>query len=132
MKRKKYLLDSKVLIALLDQGDQHHQKALSLVEGLSKYESRIFLSDILLNEVLSTFARRCRALEDQQAFKAFVQKFQRAIRHFPILCLYQSLPQSYKPVLSSMVKAKGAKDFHKSLIETFLKESPEIQLVYLS
>lgn len=58
-KPPQYLLDSNFLIALLDAGDVHHGRAVQLLNKLQANEGEFFISDILINEVLSVFAKRC-------------------------------------------------------------------------
>ncbi len=129
MRNKQYFLDSNILIALLDAKDVHHKKATKIYTKIQSENGELFLSDIVINEVLSVFAKRCEQKRKSDQFKIFANKFQSAIKTIPILCLYELLPQNYKSVITLMKKHNGLLNFHDALISVFLSEIPKVVLV---
>ena len=130
-KAPQFLFDANFLIALLDAADVHHEHARSLLEELQQDPAQFFISDVLINEVLSVLAKRCEAKKRSAAFAAFAKRFQAVIRDFPILCLYALVPQHYGALVRIMVRSEGRFNFHDSLLVLFLKEVPKLTLVTL-
>lgn len=128
-KQPQYLLDSNYLIALLDGADVHHERAVRLYERLLNDEVQLFISDVLINEVLSVFAKRCEAKRRKAQFQVFAAEFQEAIKDLPILCLYELVTPHYKDLVGIMVRSQGSLSFHDALIWLFLREVPRVTLV---
>ena len=128
-KPHQYFLDSSYIVALLDEDDVHHMRAVQIVEILRGEGVQVFISDILINEVLSVLAKRCQTKKREGRFPALVSKFQDLIQHYPILQLYELINQFHGALISSMTRCEGILSFHDCLILFFLKEIPKIHLV---
>lgn len=124
-----YLLDSNFLVALTDTNDVHHAKALALFEKLGIENPELFLSDICINEVLSVLAKRCEEKKKKEEFARLAMAFQKSLKNYPILCLYELLPKNYSNVFSLMISHEGLLNFHDALIVIFLKEVPRVSLI---
>lgn len=127
--KPQYVLDSNFLIALLDTADVHHPRAASLYERLETAKPQLFISDVLINEVLSVFAKRCEAKSKLSQFKVFARAFQQTIHDWPILCLYELATPHYKDLVTIMVRSEGRLNFHDALLWLFLREVPQVTLV---
>lgn len=129
-KLPQYLMDSNFLIALLDARDVHHKKATKLLEEIHQAQSiQLFISDILINEVLSVFAKRCEAQKRSNEFASLVKEVQSAVRDMPILCLYDLVPKHYKAITDIMIQWKGRFNFHDALLILFLTEVPKVNFI---
>lgn len=124
-----YLLDSNFLVALIDEADVHHDRATRLLEKISEADSDFFVSDVLINEVTSVFAKRCEQKKKEKQFPSLVRKFQTALRGYPILCLYELVPKHLGPIIELMVRHQARFNFHDALLITFLEQLPEVHLV---
>ncbi len=128
-KLPQYLLDANFLVALLDARDVHHARAVHLLTEIQTVEVQFFISDAIINEVLSVFAKRCESKGLQAEFANFTKRFRAAISDYPILCLYELIPTHYKTIITTMTRHQGRFNFHDVLILLFLKEVPKVHLV---
>lgn len=124
-----YLLDSNFLVALIDEADVHHGRAARLLEKITAEDAEFFVSDLLINEVLSVFAKRCEQKKKEREFPSLVRKFQAALRGYPVLCLYELVAKQLGSLIELMVHHRARFNFHDALLLTFLKELPEMRLV---
>ena len=129
MNTEQYFLDSNILIALMDSADVHHKRAKEIFLKINQTSGQIFLSDLVINEVLSVFAKRCESRNKPGNFKILASKFQKAAQNYPILCLYALLPANYKKIISLMIKSQGHLNFHDSLIVLFLRSVTKVKLI---
>lgn len=129
MSAEQYFLDSNFLIALTDASDLHHARASKLLQRITAAESELFLSDIAINETLSILARRHESKKSKTSFQNVVDHFKNAIAKFPILSLYELVPQNYARLMALMAKYDAKLSFHDCLIVLFLRQVPEVRLV---
>lgn len=129
MKQRQAFIDANVLISALDEGDVHHFEARKIWDEIHAQDANVFFSDLVLNEVLSVFAKRCEAKKRKDDFVVFASRLAELIAGYPILCLYQLLPNYYGETLKIMKQASGQLSFHDCLIVLFLKEVSEVELV---
>ena len=128
-KRDQIFLDSNFVVALIDAADVHHQRSVRLLEKIGVSNAEIFLSDVLINEVLSVLAKRCASKGRREVFSHLAVLMQQLMYQYPILSLYELVPQNYTKLVSMMVHSQGELNFHDCLIVLFLKELPEVSLV---
>ena len=128
-KRDQVFLDSSFVVALIDAADVHHQRSVQLLAKINQSNGEIFLSDLLVNEVLSVLAKRCESKGKQDMFPHLASLVQQLMHQYPILSLYELVPQNYPTLISMMVQCRGELNFHDCLIVLFLKELPEVSLV---
>ncbi len=129
MNQQQFFFDSNIFIALVDADDVHHARARSILEEIEQQDGEIFASDVVLNEVMSALSRRCAEKKRSHTFVSLVEKFTRQLEGYPILCLYQMLPQCYQDVVKLTKKTDGRLSFHDCMIVLFLKEVREVRLV---
>lgn len=129
MSETQCLLDSNFVIALMDGHDVHHHRAQELFAQIQGDGMQIFLSDLLINETLSVFAKRCEAQKRESDFPRLVKTFQSAIRGVPLLCLYELLTDKLPRIIEIMIRHRGRFNFHDALMLFFLQEVSEVVLV---
>lgn len=127
--KEQFVLDSSFLIALLDCKDVHHPRAKEIFFNIEEREGQIFLSDVLINEVLSVFARRSEARQKEGEFKKLAKLFQQRIQDLPIVCLYELLPEHIPQIVSLMIQYEGCFNFHDALFIFFLRQLPKVYFV---
>lgn len=128
MMPEQYILDTNVLVALIDSSDIFHDRATRLMERIRLNEGEAYLSDAVLNETLSVLAKRCEARGRQRFFNDLAARFRSQIRDKPILCLYELLPNHFKSFQEIMTQSEGRLNFHDSMIVFFLRQLPEVIL----
>ena len=129
LNKEQFVLDSSFLIALLDLEDVHHQRAKEIFFDIEGKEGQFFLSDVLINEVLSVLARRSEARQKEGEFKKLAKLFQKRIQDLPIVCLYELLPKHIPQVISLMIQYDGCFNFHDALFIFFLRQLPKVHFV---
>ena len=129
MNSEQYFLDASFLIALIDSTDVHHARANLLKQMLINSDKEIFLSDVLVNEVMTGLKSRCRKGNRAGQFPLMAKKVADFMVDQPILCLYELINQNYGRLISMMVQSDGKMSFHDCLIAFFLKQIPEVTLV---
>lgn len=127
--KEQFFLDSNFVISLLDDQDIHHQRARGIWADILKQDSQVFLSDVLINEVLSVLARRCGEKGKGRYFKKWARRFQKSIEGLPIACLYEFLPRHIPKIVSIMVRYRGCFNFHDALFVFFLDQLPTVHFV---
>ena len=129
LNKEQFVLDSSFLIALIDREDVHHPRAKEIFFDIEGQEGQIFLSDVLINEVLSVLARRSEERKKGEEFKELARLFQKRIQELPIVCLYELLPKYIPQVISLMVQHNGCFNFHDALFIFFLRQLPKVHFV---
>ena len=54
------VVDTNVLVGLLDERDKWHHAAVAIRDGLDKTKAELFYFDCVLNETINVLARRTR------------------------------------------------------------------------
>jgi predicted nucleic acid-binding protein len=69
----KLVIDTNIIVAIVDDKDVHHKKALNLVIGIENNNNNpVVLMDCVVNEVYSVIARR--SIQRGYSFKEVVLK----------------------------------------------------------
>lgn len=129
MNIEQYFIDSSFVISLMDESDIHHTMAAEILIKIRESGGEIYLSDLVLNEVLSVFGRKCSSNKNKETLLRLLDTLKKWVKDMPILCLYELLNQSYGRVQDMIEKSNGTLSFHDCLIILFLKEVPLVQLV---
>lgn len=129
MSETQYLLDSNFIIALMDGKDVYHQRASKLFDQIQGDGNEIFLSDLLINETLSVFAKRCEAQKREADFQRLAKKFLESIQGLPLLCLYDLFNEKLNRIVDIMIHHRARFNFHDALMLLLLQEIPEVVLV---
>lgn len=130
MASQQYFLDTSYLISLLDGNDVHHRRAVEILAELPPPDSRnVFLCDAVINETMTVLARRGLNKRNAESFNEWGARFRHILPEYPILCLYNVLPEGYKKIIDLMTQLEGHLGFHDCMIALFLKEVPQVRLV---
>lgn len=116
----KIVVDTNILVALLDIKDVHHSKALKLIKKLEDEERDLLLIDCILKEVYTVLARRC--LERGYKFSEAVSKVKKDLEGFEIIKAYLFVNKIHDDILELMVKTDGRLNYHDALISIVMKE----------
>lgn len=116
----KIVVDTNILVALLDVKDVHHSKALKLIKKLEDEERDLLLIDCILKEVYTVLARRC--LERGYKFSEAASKVKKDLEGFEIIKAYLFVNKIHDDILELMVKTDGRLNYHDALISIVMKE----------
>jgi predicted nucleic acid-binding protein len=108
------VVDTNVIVALIDNNDVHHSKALNLIIKLEDENNSFIILDCVVNEVFSVLARR--SLQRGYSFKSAADKFRIELKKFDIIRVYPLLNQMHDSIVDFMIVNNGNLNYHDSLI----------------
>lgn len=114
------LIDSNVLVALLDTSDVWHTKAQEMVDAIPEKTSHLTL-DIVIIETLSAIARRLEEKKQVRSFPMIVESFRSRFPVSKITYITPLVPSYFDNVLQIMVEHSGALNFFDALIAMYMK-----------
>lgn len=118
---KRVVVDTNVLVSLLDSRDVHHSRAAALVSALENERREFIIPDCVLNEVYTVIARRC--LEKGYPFSGVVEEIKVGLERLPVLRAYNLVPKKHDEVIEIMVRTNGRLNYHDALISIAMREN---------
>ena len=115
----KVVVDTNVLVALLDGKDVHHQRAVRLVARLEKEQQQFVMMDCILVELYSVIARRSR--EKGFDFSQVLPEIVQLEKMYHVIMAYDYRQKLHAKVLDLMLSSKGALNYHDALIGLAMK-----------
>lgn len=116
----KVVVDTNVIVALLDVRDVHHDETLKLIKRLEDEQRDLCLMDCILNEVFTVLARR--SLERGHRFSEIVRKFRNDLESFETIKAYPLVKKIYDNVVDLMIRTDGRLNYHDALICIVMKD----------
>ena len=116
------VIDSNVLIALIDSQDKWHSLAKALLESLKKGRVNIIYFDCVLNETISVLAKRS---EEQKRFEQFPKLLDQLSLIVPadlITWISADAKRLYPDILALIRTTNGVLNFHDSLMALICRE----------
>ena len=112
------VLDTNVIVALLDSKDVHHSRAIDLVQRIES-ENKLLIMDCILVELYSVIARR--AHERGYNFSQVVLRIQEMEGFLELINAYDYRPKLHNEILRLMVKTEGQMNYHDALISLVMR-----------
>jgi len=99
------VLDTNVVVSLLDRKDVHHQRAVDLIQRLENEQKDFVLMDCVLVEIYSVIARRSRekGYDLSRAF-SYVREIEST---YPVIPAYKERVSLHAEVLSLIIDSSG-------------------------
>lgn len=113
------VLDTNIIVALLDAGDAHHNRSVGILEKIRDSGKDILLMDCVLNETYTVLARR--SLERRQSFKAVAGRVRKMEEEADIFNAYRYLRRQHGAVVDLMVESGGKLNYHDALIAVIMR-----------
>jgi predicted nucleic acid-binding protein len=116
------VIDTNVLVALVDSRDKWHNKARDLLEVLELHEAQVMYLDCVLNETISVLARRS---EEQKRIEEFIFLLETALYQAPESSIVWASLQTYRlydEIVALIKQTQGALNFHDVLIALLCRE----------
>jgi predicted nucleic acid-binding protein len=116
------ILDTSVLIGLLDAGDLWHEKATSLKRALQAQGADIAVFECVVAEALSTIGRR---IHEQRRDADLDRLVTHLMNEYPvndIVWVYPDVPSMYAAVIDLVRSSGGELNFHDALIALACRE----------
>ncbi len=113
------VLDTNVVVSLLDRKDVHHQRAVDLIQRLENEQKDFVLMDCVLVEIYSVIARRSRekGYDLSRAF-SYVREIEST---YPVIPAYKERVSLHAEVLSLIIDSSGKLSYHDALIALVMK-----------
>lgn len=112
----KSVIDSNVLIAMIDSRDALHEKAERLLDQVAAQDAVILYFDCVLNETLSVLGRRLEEKKRAHEFSAVVDRVQTVVPETMIIWASADIQRLYSKMVSLMRQTSGRLNFHDALI----------------
>jgi len=116
------IFDANFLVALADERDVWHPKAVTLLNALRIKRAKAIYLDCVLNEVISVLGRRFEERGRSNEFDGVLRKIKKKIPDKSITWVYPRVPELYKTILNLVGEHKGKLNFHDALIALVSKE----------
>jgi predicted nucleic acid-binding protein len=113
---KQVVIDTNVLVALVDAHDALHAQAQALCEALVAHEGLLVYYDVVMNEAISVLARRAHEQRRTRQFTALLDALLRQVPAEVIVWLSSETPRLYSQVIDLVRTTAGALNFHDALI----------------
>jgi len=116
-------IDSNVLVAILDNHDTWHARAIALRDALASFDTRAVYFDCVVNEAIAVMGRRT---EEQKRSDQFIALLDQLISTIPTREITWVTPKSqqwFDESIKLCREAKGTLNFHDALIAIACRES---------
>jgi len=123
------VVDTNVLVALLDSRDKWHRRAKNIIESLEARQMSVIYFDCVINETVTVLARRA---EEQKRVSQFPELLDELIQHVPeeiITWISGEIKRLYPEIVGLVRNTSGALNFHDALIAVFCKEIGDVEII---
>jgi predicted nucleic acid-binding protein len=110
------VLDTNIIVALLDKKDAHHKNAVRILEGLG--DERVYVLNTNLSEICSVIARRCR--ERKYDCKEALGKLRELEANINVIWL-ENLQEIHAEVVDGVIESNGELNYNDVLLLKFVK-----------
>jgi predicted nucleic acid-binding protein len=116
------VIDSNVLVALLDDRDKWHAQARSLLDALKGETVHVIYFDCVLNETISVMARRSEEQNRSAQFSELLDKLQAQVPEDLVTWITPDTQRYYSRVVALVRQSQGKLNFHDALIALACQE----------
>ena len=114
---KAVVIDTSVLVGLMNPADVWHDKAKQLIQKIQADENnRLILFDCVLSECVSLICRRLQEKKRTIELHAFLAAFETQFPLNTISWILPDVPQMYTAVLTLMKQSGGQLNFNDALL----------------
>ena len=117
----KIVIDTNILVALLDNKDVHHKTAKIISQKIEENNKEIVIMDCILNEIYSVIARRCK--EKGRKFSEVINKIRIKLENIDKIDAYSLLNKFHNEIVELMIKQEGLINYHDALIIIVMREN---------
>jgi predicted nucleic acid-binding protein len=120
---KRVLVDTNVLVALIDEKDKWHSLATEIRDLLKSQNAALIFCDCVVNETVAVIGRRLEEKGLSEEFPAVLTRLELLITPQNITWTYSEIKRLYQSILNLIREHKGKLNFHDSLIVLIAKET---------
>jgi len=116
------IVDTSVLVALMDAKDVWHGEATAIASGLVGSAAELIYFDCVMNETVSVLARRLAAAQGEAAFGMALRALRNSVRNENVTWVYPTVRRHYDGCMALVANHGGAVNFHDALIAVAARE----------
>ena len=109
-------IDTNVLVALVDDNDKWHSRAVALRDALKAAEADLLYFDPVVNEAVSVLGRRAEEQKRTQQFPSLLDVLLQQVPATTITWLSAETQRLYDRVIALIRETSGVLNFHDALI----------------
>ncbi len=114
--REQSVIDSNVLIALVDGRDKWHKRALALHSALKTEDIALIYFDCVLNETISVLARRAAEQKRLPEFSHLLDELLQKVPEDIVTWISPETQRLYRSIVELVRQTGGTLNFHDALI----------------
>jgi predicted nucleic acid-binding protein len=111
------VLDTNIIVALLDKKDAHHKNAVRILEDLG--DERVYVLNTNLSEIYSVIARRCR--ERRYDCKEALGKLRELEANINVIWI-KNLQKIHAEVVDGVIESNGELNYNDLVLLKFVKD----------
>jgi predicted nucleic acid-binding protein len=119
---KQAVIDSNVLVAILDSRDNWHRKAQALLNALEAERVSLVYFDCVLNETVSVLARRGEEQKRSEQFSMLLDKLLIQVPIDNITWISSEIQRLYQKTIEQVRQTGGVLNFHDALMALYCRE----------
>jgi predicted nucleic acid-binding protein len=120
--KQQAVIDSSVLVALIDENDKWHSQANGLLAGIRENRFDLVYFDCVLNETISVMARRSEEQKRSAQFPALLNELMEQVPEDQVTWLSRKIEHWYRDIIGLVQQSAGKLNFHDALIALGCKE----------
>jgi len=123
------VIDTNVLVGLLDDRDKWHDVAVALRDELAKSQAELVYFDCVINETISVLARRTYEQNRPEQLDVLLNQLESLIPVSDITWASEDISRLYPEIISLVRASSGKLNFHDALIALVCREQGVSALV---
>jgi len=120
---KQAVIDSNILVALVDKQDKWHVRAQAIFTSLEIEAISIIYFDCVLNETISVLGRRVEEQKRPEQFPMLLDELLRRVSIDKITWVSPEIRRLYLDIIELIRQHSGVLNFHDALIALICRES---------
>ncbi len=123
------VVDTNVLVALIDSRDKWHSNAKKVVAALETRQMSVIYLDCVINETISVLARRAEEQKRTDQFPALLDALIQLVPVDSITWVSAEVKRLYPQIVELVRDTSGILNFHDALMALFCQEISAVELV---
>ena len=116
MENPKVVIDTSVLVGLIDSQDTWHNSAWDLRNALKDVQARLVYFDCVVNETVSVLARRAKERKYVDQFPELLDRVSSHVPEKSITWISIAIMRNYSQIIDLVRDTSGELNFHDALI----------------
>ena len=117
------IIDSNVLVALLDKKDVWHKRASAILKAVNELDGDLIFLDCVLNETISVLGRRAEEKRRSSDFPLLLDRLIGLVAPDDITWISLEIKRTYESVVTMVRDYKGILSFHDALMSLFAQKN---------